>query len=211
MKTVTTAALLLSMLLATAAFAQTPPAVSTPPTAPAPAPSAVAAPPVPSTLVWAAPTPGVCLMAREQVVTTSSAGAAAMQKLQQFNQLAKAELSREESAIRAEEKSLQAAAPTLAPVIAQKRQAAIARRVAAFQPKVQAKNEQLNHTRDSVLGRIDTAMQAVLPGVVATHHCAVIYERNATVGYNPVMDITTDVIARLNVQLPTMAIVLAPN
>lgn len=195
--------LLIAPLLFAAAQAS---AQAAPAAPPAPAPSAGAAAPAPAGPSWAAAIPGVCLVGREQVVEKSAAGADAMKRLQQFQAESRAGLSREEAAIGAEQRALQAQAKTLPPATLDKRAAALKHRMEGFQPKVQAKNAQLAQARDVILSRIDGALSAAIPELIATHHCAVIFDKGGSLGANPAMDITEDAIAAVNKSLPRVDI-----
>jgi outer membrane protein len=186
------------LLIATLLFAAAQASAQAAPAAP-PVPAAAPAPAGPS---WAPAIPGVCLVGREQVVEKSAAGADAMKRLQQFQAESRAGLSREEAAIGAEQRALQAQAKTLPPATLDKRAAALKHRMEGFQPKVQAKNAQLAQARDVILSRIDGALSAAIPELIATHHCAVIFDKGGSLGVNPAMDITDDAIAAVNKSLP---------
>lgn len=206
------------LALATAcgpAVAETPAATATPPAAtpsaenPAPAANKGASGGG-AEIAWGAPVSGLCFVARSEVMNRSAAGAAATRRLEQLSQSAKAELGAEEKAIRVQQKALQAQAPSLPPQTLQQKGEALARRGQALQQAAQVKTAQLGETQKAAEQRIEAVIGQILPSLVASHHCAAVFERGVTYGSNPQMDLTAEVIAEMDRRLPSFPVELAP-
>jgi hypothetical protein len=72
------------------------------------------------------------------------------------------------------------------------------------------RSRQIAETRTEAFGRIAATAEPLLTASVADHHCAILLDRGAGYSVNPDMDLTNDVITRLNGVMPVINLQLAP-
>ena len=87
--------------------------------------------------------PQICLLARDIAVSQSTAGAALIGKLQQGGAANNASFEREQKALAAEQKALQAQGATLAPDVAKRRMVSLSTRFQAAQRAAETRRAQL--------------------------------------------------------------------
>lgn len=156
------------------------------------------------------PLTGVCIFSRDMALTTSQAGVSANQQLQQISKDLDAGLAPERDAIGKEDQALTAAKAKLSAADYQKRAAALQQRAQAYTAMVQTRNAQFTQTRDKATDQIATAVTPILVASITEHHCSLVLERGGIYGANAAMDLTPEVIQKLNAQMPTLAVSLAP-
>ena len=185
------------VLAAGAASAQTPPAASAAPAANVP--------------TYGPPLSGICVFSKDLALTTSAAGVSVNQQLQQLSQSAQATLDVERNAITAADKALTAEKPKLSAAKYQTEQSALQQRAQTYTATVQARQAQFSQARDKALDQIAATVTPILVATITERHCSIIVERGGIYGANPAMDLTPDVIQKLNAVLPTVAVSLPPE
>jgi Skp family chaperone for outer membrane proteins len=172
--------------------------------------SAMAQAPAANVPTYGPPLTGVCIFSRDTALGTSQAGVSANQQLQQISKTLEAGLTPERDAIAKEDQTLTAEKAKLSAADYQKRAAALQKRAQAYTNMVQARNAQFTQTRDKATDQIATAVTPLLVASITEHHCSLVLERGGIYGANAAMDLTADVIQKLNAALPTVAVSLAP-
>jgi outer membrane protein len=177
---------------------------------PAPPAPAAPAPAAANTPTYGPPIAGLCLFARDVAMSNSQAGVSVLQQLKQLSQSISGQLSPQRDAIAKEEQALLAQKAKLTPARAQQRAVEIQEKAQAFDRLVQTRNAQIAQTRDGAMEKIASAMTPMLVASITAHKCAVLFERNSSYGVNPAMDLTGEIIDKLNAAMPTVTVTLAP-
>jgi len=195
----------IAMAAATAAVAQT--AAPTPPT-------------------FGAAIPGQCVLDEQTALTSSNMGKAAIDRLQQLKAAVDAELQPEATALETEYKSLQAEqkASQASPAAAQafdKKAAAWSDKRDQLQQKMQVRQQEMQVTQQQVFSAIGQKMLPSVNAVVTQKQCATVMASDSLLHYeapgatagaepvsiiyaNPAMNITSDVVAKMNASGETL-------
>jgi len=172
--------------------------------------SAQAAAPAASPNPMGPPIAGICLFGRDAAVANSKAGQATNARLTQLGQQVNVELAPESQAIVTENNALNASATTIPAAQRNARIEALQKRAATFNQLQQQRTAQLQTTRGLAIEQILKQMDPVLGPTSTSRHCSIVFERSASYGFNPAMDITPAVIQQLDTRLPTLTFNLAP-
>lgn len=175
-----------------------------------------AAAPAPTPPTFGAPVPGQCVLDEQTAMGTSNMGKAASDRLVQLKAMVDSELSPEATALETEYKSLQAQQKSVTPATQaafQAKATAWEQKRDAFQQKAQLRQQEMQVTQQQVLAALFSKMIPSLNAVVTQKGCATVISADALLHYdapgnnesqasfiyaNPSMDITKDVVAKLN-------------
>jgi outer membrane protein len=149
--------------------------------------------------------PGMCVLSREGLVTSSTVGAFVGDRMKQLNAVVQAEVTGEQTGLENDAKTLDGQKATLQPDVYQQRGQALQQRYAAFQQKVQLRQRELESTQQKAVSRILQAAGPLVGQVVAQRQCGILVDANSVIVANPNMDITQTVITLLNGQLTQFA------
>ena len=197
-KTLLTAISALALMSpAASALAQT--AKPKPKAAATAAPAAAPAPPPP--LQLGAAIPGVCVFSEEAAVSQSSAGRTINDRMKQLAAQMQAELGPEQTSLDADIKAFKAL-----PQDQQQAQGpALQQRVQDFEGKRQLRQRELETTLRKAIGRVDGELEPIIRVVVTTKSCGLLLKADSAIyAANPLMDITSAVIEKLNTKLPSV-------
>jgi len=195
----------LTLAGATAASAQTAPTPPTPPT-------------------FGAAVPGQCVLDEQAALGTSNMGKAAIDRLGQLKSNVDAELQPEATALETEYKSLQveqkAAQTPPAKQAFDQKAAAWSDRRDALQQKMQQRQQEMQVTQQQVFSAIGQKMIPAVNAVVTQKQCATVISAESLLHYdapaatggepvsfiyaNPAMNITGDVVAKMNASGETL-------
>jgi Skp family chaperone for outer membrane proteins len=153
--------------------------------------------------------PGVCVYSENVVVSTSSAGVAATAKLNQIQQSIAGQLNATRGQIDADNKALGPQKATLPAATYQQKVTALQQRAQDWNTLAQTRNAQFTHTRELALTQIANASVPLLNASVAAHRCSIVIDRGATYTSNATMDLTAEVIQKLNASMPSISFELA--
>jgi len=156
-----------------------------------------------------APVAGICTYSAQVVLTTSTAGAAATQRLTQLSQSNASQLQPTGAQIDADNKALVAQKASLPAATFDQRVAALQQRARDFNALVQTRNAQLERTRDGAINRISLATVPLLNAAIAAHRCSIVIDKGSTYSVNPAMDLTPEITQKLNATLPSITFELA--
>jgi Skp family chaperone for outer membrane proteins len=156
------------------------------------------------------PTPGICFLSRSRVLDQTHAGAAANQRIAQFERGVAAELSGERAAIAADANVLQIQKPVISEAIFQQRAGALALREQSFQTLENTRNNQIARTRGIVTGKLIGEMAPILASLLSQHGCSVVFEASGAYAVNPRMDLTAEIIQIMDIRLPPFDFGLEP-
>ncbi len=156
-----------------------------------------------------APVAGICIYSENALLGRSEAGVAANRQLAAFQQSASADVGAQRDKLVADVRALDAQKVQLPGATYAQRQADLQRRAQDLQTLSQVRNDQLARTRDAAISEISRAALPLLNAVIATHRCSVVFNGASVYTINPAMDLTGEVIQRLNASLPSVTLQLA--
>ena len=189
------------------------------------APAAAPAAPTPPT--FGAAVPGQCVLDEQTAMSTSNMGKSASDRLVQLKGQVDAELGAEGKAIEDEYKALAASQKTSDATPAGKtawegKAQAWEEKRQKFQAKVQQRNQEMQYTQQEVMQAIFQKMIPQINAVVTAKSCATVLSADSLLHYdmtantngsptqtsflyaNPAMNITTDVVAKMNASGETL-------
>lgn len=131
-----------------------------------------------------------------------------LQALQQRSQALGAPLQTEAQSIEAAARALNGKAPD----------AALQQRVQALQTKQNSANQEIargeqtfRSTQAHVAQQINARLTPIINQVMQTRGAAIVVDRGATLAASPSLDVTNDVLAQLNQQLPSVSVTPLPQ
>lgn len=149
--------------------------------------------------------PGVCIVALEGAMGTSTVGKYVQTRLQQIGTQVQSELSAEQTAIANEAKALDGQRGTLDQAAVDQKTAALQLRANALQRKAQLREREMQATQQKAIGRIGQEMEPIVRASYQQAKCSLLLQRDAVVLAHPAMDITQSVVAGLNVKITQFA------
>ncbi|UDF02335.1 OmpH family outer membrane protein [Asticcacaulis sp. AND118] len=191
---------LLITVCALSAFAMTSAALAQQPAA-APAPAAAQPQTKPGPVIA-----GVCVYSNEAVMANAAVSKAAAQRLQQINQQAEAELEPDAAALEKERAGLATQQKTLTKDKFDPLAQAFMGKVKTFQDKAFIVNQELGRTEQEANVKVAQLVAPALSSTYEAKNCGMLVDRKAVLFANPAMDITGDVIAKLDAAKATVDI-----
>jgi len=192
------AAAALLLLSATQAFAQ----AAAHKTASTAAASGAAAP---APITFGAPIPGMCVFSNDAAMGQSAVGKAAATRMQQIRAQISAELSGEQTSLQDDAKAFEAKRASLTQEQIAAQGQPLQERYQALQQKATQRQRELEYTGQHVRVRIAQAMEPLVRSVFEQRHCSILLNGDgAVMAENPAMDLTPDVVARLNEKMSTI-------
>ncbi len=165
---------------------------------------AAAAPPPPA-VAHGPVLAGVCIVAIDGAMGTSTVGKYVQTRLQQIGTQVQSELSAEQTAIATEAKTLDGQRGTLDQATIEQKTSALNLRANALQRKAQLREREMQATQQKAIGRIGQEMEPIIRASYQQAKCSILFQRDAVILANPAMDITQSVVAGLNVKLTQFA------
>jgi len=155
------------------------------------------------------PIGGVCIYSKNNVLGRSLAGLSAHEQLAQLQQSSDIDLAAQRDRLSADERSLTGEKSRTPAANLDRRSTSLQRKAEQLTVLSRIRDRQINDTRAEAFGRIAATAEPLLSASVADHHCAILLDRGAGYSVTPDMDLTNDVIARLNGVMPTISLQLA--
>ena len=149
--------------------------------------------------------PGVCVFSNERVIGTSLVGKAWDARLQQLRAQAAAELSGEQTALRADVQAFQGRRASLTQEQQQQQAGPLQQREDAFNQKAQQRNAELEYTARHQMQRIDASITPIVQAVYQQRHCSLLLNADGVMGANPAMDLSDAVVQQLNTRMSTIS------
>lgn len=169
------------------------------------APVQAQTPPAPPPVNHGPPLTGVCILALDGAIGSSTVGKYVQTRLQQITQQVQTELTAEQTALQNEAKALDAQKASLDQGAFDQKNASLQVRAAALQRKAQLRDRELQATQQKALGRIGQELEPVIRASYQQAKCSLLIQREAVVLANPAMDITPSVITGLNAKITQFA------
>ena len=149
--------------------------------------------------------PGVCVFFNQQLLAQSTAGQSVQTRMGQLATEVQGELQPYATTIQTEAQALQQGASTIAPADLQSRRQALQQRAQEAQQLQQTREDELRYTLGEQRRLISVAVEPLLVAIYQEKGCGILIDRESVFIMNPAMDVTADVIARLNTQLPSLS------
>lgn len=185
MKLIAIGAFAIASLVASSAFAQT---TGTAPTNPGPVIA------------------GVCVYNHARLLAQSTAGQSVTAGMQRLQQEVAGELQPYQTTIQTEAAALQQAGSSLPADQMQTRSQALQARYREAQQLAETRDNELRYTDMMQRQAIAQATDPILSALYTEHNCGILFSReNSVLFANPAMDITDQVIQRLNTALPSLS------
>ena len=155
----------------------------------------------PQATVTAPAIPGICVFSQEIALRNSAVGKYVGQRLQQITQQSNAELGPQRTALETEIKTLESQRQALGEAAFSTQANALNQKGAQLQQTYNIRSREIELTEARALQRIGQDLTPLITDVVRARNCAVLLDRGAVFAANPAMDVTTDVITRLDAKL----------
>jgi Skp family chaperone for outer membrane proteins len=156
------------------------------------------------------PIGGVCIYSKNNMLGRSLAGLSAHEQLAQLQQSSDIDLASQRNRLVADERALTGEKTRMLLSTYDRRSESLQHRSERLNELSHIRARQIAETRTEAFGRIAAAAEPLLTASVADHHCAILLDRGAGYSVNPDMDLTSDVISRLNAVMPAITLQLAP-
>jgi Skp family chaperone for outer membrane proteins len=155
------------------------------------------------------PLAGVCVYSEEMVLSQSQAGASANQQLTKMQQSINAELKTTNDALVNDARALQARKASTPAAQYEQSATDLQRRAQAQDALTRTRSDQLVRTRDEAIRRIGTAALPALNASLTAHRCSIVLDKGRVYSVNAAMDLTPEVIQKVNASLQTFTLQLA--
>lgn len=155
-------------------------------------------------------TPGVCLFDQAQAVANSQAGVSAEQQIKEFAVGIDAELKAERTAIYNDDHALALQKASLPSADYDQRVAQLRQRYAEVDHTRTVRDAQLDATRKTAAVQIMAALTPSLNEVITQRRCSFVLQRSVTYAAADALDITADVVQRMDARLNYVPLQLAP-
>lgn len=145
--------------------------------------------------------PGVCVLSQDVAIRSSVVGKYVNQRLQQISQQSSAELNAQKTALETEAKTLEGQRQVLGEAAFGTQANALNQKVGQFQQLVNIRNREIELTEAKALQRIGQDLSPLTMDVVRARNCAILIDKNVVFTSNPAMDVTADVVTKLDAKL----------
>ncbi len=166
---------------------------------PAAAPAAAA--PVAAATPSGPAIPNVCIFSNQAAIGTSAVGKYVVTRLQQIQSQAQAELQGEETALQNDAKTYGTQRASLSTDVQAQREKGLTDRAQALQVKAQQRNRELEATQQKALARVVSEYNPIVVATMRTRNCGLVLDGQATLAFNPAMDLTPEVVRQLDAKI----------
>jgi outer membrane protein len=157
-----------------------------------------------------APLAGVCVYSEELTLSQTQAAIAANQQLAKMQQTVNGEVKPTNDALISEAKGLEARKASMPAAQYQQSATDLQRRAQAQDALIRTRNDQLARTRDQAVRQIGAAALPILNAAITAHRCSIVLDKGRIYSVNAAMDLTPEVIQKVNAAMPTVTLQLAP-
>jgi Skp family chaperone for outer membrane proteins len=154
------------------------------------------------------PAPKILVIDRQALLRASSVGQDIARQVQALSKSAEGELKGEGDSLRKEEIALQQQVAILAPDVKAQKIKAFEEKQAAFQKKVQDRQNQIRYGVALAQRQVEMAAGPIVQGIMQERGANLMLDRQAIVIGAPGLDITPLAIQRLNQKLPSVKVQL---
>jgi Skp family chaperone for outer membrane proteins len=155
------------------------------------------------------PMPKILVIDRQALLRNSKVGQSIAQQVQAMTKSAEAELKGESESLRREGAALQQQVAILAPDVKAQKIKAFEAKQAAFQQKVQLRQNQIRYGVAMAQRQVEVVAGPIVQGIMQSRGANLMIDRQAIVVGAPGLDITQAAIQLLDQKLPTVKVQLA--
>jgi Skp family chaperone for outer membrane proteins len=155
------------------------------------------------------PMPKILVIDRQALLRQSKVGQSIAQQVQGLTKSAEIELKGENESLRREGASLQQQVAILAPDVRAQKVKAFEAKQAAFQAKVQLRQNQIRYGVAMAQRQVETVAGPIVQGLMMERGANLMIDRQAIVIGAPGLDVTPVAIQRLDQKLPSVKVQLA--
>ena len=155
------------------------------------------------------PMPKILVIDRQALLRQSKVGTSIAQQVQGLTKAAESELKGENESLRREGAALQQQVAILAPDVKAQKIKAFEAKQAAFQAKVQLRQNQIRYGVAMAQRQVETVAGPIVQGLMMERGANLMIDRQAIVIGAPGLDVTPVAIQRLDQKLPTVKVQLA--
>ncbi len=145
--------------------------------------------------------PNACVFSQQGAVGTSAVGKYVISRLQQIQAQAQAELQAEETTLQTDIKAYGTQRAALSTDVQQQRERGLNERAQALQQKAQLRSKELEATQQKAVSRVVSEYDPIVITVMKARNCGLVLDGQATLAYNPAMDLTPEVVRQLDVKI----------
>jgi outer membrane protein len=156
-----------------------------------------------------APIPKILVIDRQALLRNSKVGQSIAQQVQAMTKSAESELRGENDALRREGAALQQQVAILAPDIKAQKIKAFEAKQAAFQQKVQLRQNQIRYGVAMAQRQVESVAGPIVQGLMVQRGANLMIDRQAIVIGAPGLDVTPEAIKLLDQKLPSVKVQLA--
>lgn len=153
--------------------------------------------------------PGLCIYSSGRGIGASKLGAYVLQRLETLGGQANAEINGMRDQLQADDQALsarvQANPPTIQQAQAEQSALALRQRAQNLSNLIQVRQREIDLTQQKAFERISNETLPLIEQVIQTRGCSVVLEQQATIYAAQAMDITSDVVARLDAKIVEFA------
>ncbi len=164
--------------------------------------------PPPAPAAQGIPAPRILVIDRQALLRASNVGQDIARQVQGLTKAAETELKGEGEGLRREEQSLQQQVAILAPDIKAQKIRAVEQKQAAFQQKVQQKQNQIKYGIALAQQQVEKVAGPIVQGIMQERGANLLIDRQAIVIGAPGLDVTKVAIDLLNQKLPSVKVQL---
>lgn len=170
--------------------------------------SAKAAEPAPAT--GAAPIARILMVDLRRVMAVSKVGQDIQRQVADLRSRAQAELKGEGTALQHDRAVLEQQAAILAPDVKARKAREFDARLAAFQKKLQQRGGMIQGGVLKAQQQVEQALGPILQGIMQERHATVLLDRTSVLLAPNAIDVTGDVVRRLDMKIPSIKVELTP-
>lgn len=142
----------------------------------------------------------------QQLLRESTAGGSIRTQADRQRVLLQQEVQQQENSIRAQQTTLAREQPNLSAEQFNQRRRAIEQRIGELERQVQEKRRQLDQSFGEAMNQFQRSMSDIIGEIVQEKQYLIVLNREAVVGFSTVLDITPEVMRRLNQRLPQVPV-----
>lgn len=155
------------------------------------------------------PAPKILVIDRQALLRQSNVGMDIARQVQALTQSAESELKGEGEGLRREEQTLQQQIAILAPDVKAQKIKAFQAKQAAFEQKVQARQNQIRYGVALAQQQVEKVAGPIVQAIMQQRGANLMLDRQAVVIGAPGLDVTAEAIKSLNQKLPSVKVQLA--
>ena len=141
----------------------------------------------------------------QKIMTESLAARMVLSDRERYQWAYQGETANQEQKLRAEDEALLKLRSSLSPEELGRRQQAFQQQVTEFQKRVQSKRRRLEHSFAKAMADIQSVLVRLVHEVVQERSMGAVFYRSQVFLFDPSFDITDEVLARLDKELPSLS------